>query len=361
MARSQRYPHEPDYAVPPGRTLQDTIAALDMDQRELAVRTGLDKKTINHIIKGSHPLSQQTAIKLERATGVPARLWNNLEMQYQERLARLRDRERLEGELDWLREMPTRELVRRGFVEETRDKVNLLRQTLSFFGVSSTAEWNTLWRECLACRFRRSRAFEMRPGPTAVWLRLGEIHGLAADCRPFEKERFLEALGHARSLTARNPEVWQTQLVDLCSQAGVAVVFVPEIRGCPASGVTRWLASNKALIQLSLRYKADDHFWFTFFHEAGHILHDPKKAIFIEDGSADVEAEDRANRFATNFLIPPQHQTELQAMRSKEQVEGFAVKVGISPGIVVGQMQKKGIIPYAHLNGLKVKLLWAEN
>ncbi|MCX7045019.1 MAG: HigA family addiction module antitoxin [Candidatus Sumerlaeota bacterium] len=85
MARKICYAHEPDYAVPPGETLRETIEALGIDEAELAVRCGLDKKTINQIIQGTHPLSQETAIKLERATGVPARMWNNLERQYQER------------------------------------------------------------------------------------------------------------------------------------------------------------------------------------------------------------------------------------------------------------------------------------
>ncbi len=73
-----RYGYEPDYAVPPGQTLQDTIDSLGMDQKELATRTGLTPKTINLVINGNAPITQETAILLERATGVPARMWNNL-------------------------------------------------------------------------------------------------------------------------------------------------------------------------------------------------------------------------------------------------------------------------------------------
>jgi len=35
---------------------------------------------------------------------------------------------------------------------------------------------------------------------------------------------------------------------------------------CPITHSTR----QKALIQLSLSYKTNDHLWFTFFHKAGH-------------------------------------------------------------------------------------------
>src|SRR5712692_6475140 len=102
-AKAKRYAYEPDYAVPPGRTLQETIDALGMDQRELAVRTGLDKKTINQIIHGVAPITHNTALRLERVTGVPARMWNNLETNYREQLARLSQKERLQKHLEWLK------------------------------------------------------------------------------------------------------------------------------------------------------------------------------------------------------------------------------------------------------------------
>jgi HTH-type transcriptional regulator / antitoxin HigA len=359
MTIKKIYPHEPDYAVPPGRILQRTIDALGMEQKELAIRTGLDKKTINQIIKGIHVLSQQTALKLERATGVPARMWNNLEMQYRERLARQQDRIQLEQELEWLKSIPTRELIRRKIIENTLDKVSLLRQVLAFFGVSNTAEWNSLWMDTISARFRRSRSFDLKPGLTATWMRLGELKAQKCECDDYDKDAFLRALRNIRTLTVKSPAVWQPEMIRLCSEAGVAVVFIPEIKGCTVSGLTRWLKS-KAMIQLSLRYKSDDHFWFTFFHEAGHILYDPKKAIILEDGEGNEDSEKRANRFAENFLIPPEHQSEMRGMKSKASVERFARKLGIAPGIVAGQLQKRGIILYSHLNKLKRKLIWAD-
>ncbi len=99
----ERYAYEPDFAVPPGRTLQETIDALEMDQRELAKRTGLSVKHVNQVIKGVASITQDTAIRLERVTGVPARMWNSLEANYRERLARLDERSRLQGSLDWLK------------------------------------------------------------------------------------------------------------------------------------------------------------------------------------------------------------------------------------------------------------------
>src|SRR6516225_8858252 len=149
MLRAQntidRYSYEPDYAVPPGQTLQETIDALGIDQRELAVRTELSAKHVNQIIKGVAPITPDTAIRLERVTGVPARTWNNLEANYQEQRARLAEKERMESDLDWLSSIPTKELVKRGVIADTADKISLLQAVLAFFGVASVEAWKEGW------------------------------------------------------------------------------------------------------------------------------------------------------------------------------------------------------------------------
>src|SRR5699024_6913838 len=120
---------------------------------------------------------------------------------------------------------------------------------------------------------------------------------------PFDAAQFRQVLADARALTREKPDVFQPQLVTACAQAGVAVVFVPELEKSRASGCTRWLG-DKAIIQLSLRYKTNDHLWFTFFHEAGHILKHGKKAVFLEGNGLCDEKEEEANAFAANLLIP---------------------------------------------------------
>ena len=146
----------------------------------------------------------------------------------------------------------------------------------------------------------------------------------------------------------------------LCAEAGVALVFVPEIKGCPVSGLTRWLSPTKALIQMSLRHKTDDQFWFTFFHEAGHILHDGKKKIFIDDNRPEDDREKKANRFAADFLIPPEATPELWTLTTRTSVRDFAKRMGIAPGIVVGRLQHDRVIPFSHLNDLKTRFTWVE-
>jgi len=352
-----RYPFEPDYSVPPGDTLQETIDALDMDQKELAIRTGLTPKTINLIVKGRAPITPDTAVLFERVTGLPARTWNNLESNYREQLAKIEDRRRMEADLEWLRMIPTVEIINRGAIEKQTDKVSLLEVTLKFFGVSNSEAWNNIWLKP-STSFRKSKCFKNKPGPTATWLRLGELETQKIQTRNYDKEVFKDALSKIRRLTIESPKVFQSRMVELCCKSGVALVFVPEIKGCPASGVTRWLTPDKALIQMSLRYKTDDHFWFTFFHEAGHVLNDPKKEVFIEDGQEDKEREGQANRFAADFLIPRSRAAELSSLKTRKAVVTLAKAIGIAPGIVVGRLQKEGVIKYSYLNDLKQRFVW---
>jgi addiction module HigA family antidote len=361
MARARRnmtrYRYEPDYAVPPGHTLQETIDALGIDQRELAARTGLSAKHVNQVIKGVAPITQDTAIRLERVTGVPARLWNNLEVNFQEQKTRLAERQNLEGDLAWLSTIPTKELIRRGVIEATSDQICMLETVLAFFGVASVEVWKEGW-SMPQFSFRKSLTFEGKIGAMATWLRLGELEAQKIECRPFDKIAFRAALDQIRKLTVMEPDVFVPRMNELCAQSGVAVSLVPEIPGAPVSGAAKWLTPQKAMVCLNLRGKSNDRFWFTFFHEAGHILNDSKKETYIDVDYKDDPREHNANHFAATLLIPAAYNEELPRLRSYQAVTAFANKISIAAGIVVGRLQREGIIKYCDLNKLKVGLRW---
>jgi len=354
-----RYSYEPDYAVVPGETLQETIDALGIDQRELAARSGLSAKHINQIIKGLVPISHDTAIRLERVTGVPARMWNTLESNYREQLARLEEHDRLQKHLEWLKAIPVKELVKRGAIEASSERSELLEAVLAFFGVASVEAWEEGW-SVPQFAFRKSLAFEGKVGAMATWLRLGELEAQKIECQPFDKGQFRSAVDEIRTLTVRGPDVFVPRMLALCAAAGVAVALVPEIKGAPVSGAAKWLTPSKAMICLNLRGKRNDRFWFTFFHEAGHILHDSKKETYIDVDYQDDPRERQANHFAATILIPASYDRELQGLTSYAAVEAFAKRIGIAPGIVVGRLQREGIIDYRQFNGLKQSLQWVE-
>jgi HTH-type transcriptional regulator/antitoxin HigA len=362
MNRSQNR-YSPDYALAPGETLRETIEAIGMSQVELAERTGRPKKTINGVVMGKVALTPDTALQLERVLGIPASFWNNLERQYQEVLARQEENSRLEQQLDWLTSIPVIAMKKLGWIRAEETPIDQLREVLRFFAVAYPDQWNALWQSPRAI-FRRSPAFESNPGAVAAWLRQGEIEAQQIQCAPFDADRFRRVLVEVRKLTKEPPEVFHEEVVRLCAEAGVAVVFVPELPGTRVSGATRWLSPAKALIQLSLRYKTDDHLWFTFFHEAGHILLHGKREIFLEnDGSSGTEdKEAEVNRFAADLLINPDDLSFFTTGRryfSKVDIADFAQQIGIAPGIVVGRLQHDNCLAPQDCNGLKRRFEWA--
>lgn len=352
--------YKPDYVPPPGFTLGEALSERGMTQVDLEQRVGLSRKHIKQIIDGKAPITPETALKLERVLGIPARLWNNLEQNYRDFLAREAEAEALAKEGEWLKQFKHyAKMVEFKWVDAAEGVVERSRALLDFFGVSSPDAWNDYWGD-VAVKYRKSTKYEPDPFALAAWLRQGELEAQGIDCKPFDEEKFKQALSEIRSLTREAPTVFQPELVKCCAACGVAVVFVPELPKT-ASGATRWVGPHKALLQLSLKYGTDDHLWFTFFHEAGHILLHRKGDIFIETRDADSEEEEQANRFAARTLIPESRLQNFLASgtcNSKARINTFARQIGIAPGIVVGQLQHRGHLPKSHCNDLKQRFVW---
>lgn len=352
----------PDYAVHPGEILGETLEARGMRKAIFAKRCGLSDKTVSLIINGKAPVTPETAIQFERVLGVSASIWNNLEAFYRLHIAQAVARKKLERQTAWTEKFPVSELVKRGIFEKPASKVDAVEKLLNFFGVGSVDAWKRRFSE-LSVAYRHSPSFESAPESVATWLRLGELYAEAVDSKPYSKAGFNAALREIRKLTAEPPEVFEPKMEEMCAEAGVALVFVSELPGTHLSGATRWLGKDKALIMLSLRHKSDDHLWFSFFHEAAHVLLHGKRNVFLDetDGMSG-DKEDEANQFAANILIPESEYLAFTARRGfyRNDIEAFARKVGIAPGIVVGRLQHDGKITHAWHNGLKRKFTLVE-
>lgn len=276
---------------------------------------------------------------------------------------------RLERDLDWLRQVPCNDMAKLGWLPKQRDKKAQLVDVLRFFGIASVKQWGEMWSR-LAVAYRQHDQQETSAVAVSAWLSQGELEAERIECAPYDKAAFRDALDEVRGLTAEtDPERFVPKLQDQCAAAGVAVVFVPALSSIGVSGATRWLHPEKAIIQLSLRYESDDHLWFTFFHEAGHILLHGKKALFLEDADGagvngmDAEKEAEADAFAEQELIPRRTFSAFASRGtfSKAAIHAFARSQGIAPGIVVGRLQHKGLLPYTHCNDLKVRYLWTHD
>lgn len=359
MSKVMKTAYKPDYVSPPGETVLDTLEMLGLSQAELAERTGRPKKTINEIVQGKAAITPETAMQFELVLGVPATFWLARESQYRAFLARQEEDVRIDKDIAFLDNLPLKEMAQYKWIEKSSDKRSMAKAALSFFGVVSSDKVPLVEETA----FRRSEAFATNPWALAAWLRKGEIDAQKVIVQEYNKEKFVEVLGRIRKLTSEEPSVFVPSMVQLAAEAGVVVLFVRELPKTSVSGATRWLSHNKPLIQLTLRHKADDMFWFSFFHEAGHVYHEhAKREVLLEEkfrNSLD-HREEAANRFAMEFLIPSNELAKfLQDDKiTKDSINGFAKRLGIAPGIVVGRLQFEEKLDWNQFRDLKRSFSW---
>lgn len=346
---------------PPGDTLQEHIDHIGMSQAELAERMGRPKEKINDIIKGREPITTATAFQLEKVLNIPVSFWLNRENTYRIELYQLQQQEEFERNIDWLKAFPINEMRKCGWLPDTREKHALVDYLLRFFGVASTDDWDRIYlKNVVPVDFRVSLANSKSPHAISAWLRMGEIQSEKIKVEEFDKKKFRESLAEIKELAFQMPAGFDQKLQSICAESGVAVVFTRCLPKAPISGATRWY-HNKPIIQLSGRFKTDDHFWFTFFHEAGHILLHGKKDIFLEsvDGSGiDSTKEDEANSFASRILL---NESELQQILkasplSEAKIAEFSRNFRTPAGVIIGRLQHLKLIPFSTGNSMRQKI-----
>lgn len=348
-------------AVHPGEILRDELEARQLTQVDLAARMARPLQVVNDIVREKKGISAQTARDLEIVLGTPAHVWTNLQSSYELTRARLQDEQRIVSETDDLEHLLSKrlnvgELIKRGWIEKREALGAQAYEVLAFFGARS---FQSIERTQTAAAFRVTPGAKVEPWRLAAWLRGGELIAEQLDLpAPFDRDAFSRLLPELRSLTcAATP--WPA-LRDRCAEVGVAVIVVPHLPKSGANGVAYWLRRDRPVIQLSLRHKRADIFWFTFFHEAAHLLDGYRRDALIEldDMPRDSEAERAADQFAANSLIPPDAWRAFPAEDpiTAQTITSFADAVGIHPGIVVGRLQREKLIPYNHHNDLRLSL-----
>ena len=360
----QRSPAATNWISPPGETISDLLEEKGWTQAELCTRLGYTPKHVSLLINGKASITEDTALRLERVLGGDMGFWLSREAQFRENVARASEAQGLEKDEAWLKELPMKDMFRFGWLKKESNKGLQVAECLRYFGVASVDTWKASYADpaALGVAYRSSEKYTKVSGHVAAWLRQGEIVASAIECKPYSASGFKSLLQDLRALTLEaDPQTFVPQLVEKCAAVGVAVVFVPAPTGCPVCGVTRWLSPDKALLMLSLRYKRNDSLWFTFFHEAGHIVLHSKKLMFLElakDGMSSNE-EREADSFAQDLLIPPGIFAEFcKGELTESEIKRFAIKIGIAPGIIVGRLQKESLLLWSQMQHLKVPYAW---
>jgi plasmid maintenance system antidote protein VapI len=347
----------PDWASRPGDTINDVLRERKVSIDDFADRMGQSPAEIADLLQGRSAITLGIARRLEQVLGASVEFWMSREFRYRQHTTN--------PSLDdntWLQGLPVADMLKFGWLSAVRQRSEILSACLRFFGVPNIAAWHRVYgplgKQYL---FRTSPSFESKPGALFAWLRRGEIEAETIECAPWNPLAFKNTLHSIRSLTReRDPKHFLPRLQQMCSQAGVAVAIVRSPNGCRASGATRFLSRNKALLLLSFRYLRDDQFWFSFFHECGHLLLHGRDDVFVEEVEGERTSEEQeANAFAFQLLIPPEFQSDFFLLAPNSfQLARFARRIGIAPGIVVGQLQYHGKIKPNHFNGLKRRYKW---
>jgi HTH-type transcriptional regulator / antitoxin HigA len=345
----------PDIAIPPGELLAETLESLGMSQADLARRTGRPVQAINEIVRGAKEITPETALQLERVLGVPAHIWTRLEADYRYNRVRLKDAKHLEDEVPLAEKYPYKEMAQHGWVSPTKDPVAMVQELLRFFRVSSlrhleTRELSVVWRKSAKVTISREALL--------AWLAKGEREAEEQNITaPFDRDQLQRRIPELRRATRDDPQGFEPRIRSLFAECGVALAFVPHLKRTGAHGATQWLGS-RALVQLSVRYRWSDIFWFSLFHEVGHLLLHHRKGIFVNPEGAEKSFEERAaDDFAQDTLI--RSDRYLQFVRScfgrpsADAVERLARELDIAPSIVVGRLQYEKVLPPTHLNQLR--------
>lgn len=353
---------EPMWTTPPGATVLDVLRERGWAVGRLARETHRDLHEVSRLIYGVAPLDTAWAERLAQVLGSTTSFWLRREEQYRTDLKRLSASN--EPPHDWLNASTIHDMVKFGWIDRGHSANETHINACAFLGASTATAFERKYAPLIgAAAYRQSNTFETNSIALAAWLRQGEIEAAAIDCQPWDKTRLRGSLNDIRALTRDGePSKFIPELQQILAACGVAAVAVRAPNGCRASGATRFLSPKKPLIQLSFRYLADDQFWFTVFHEIGHLLLHAHEELFLEGlDEHHSKAEDEADEFALQTLFERVGVAALDVVSlNKFDIARLAKRAGVSPGLVVGQLQRKQRIPFKHFNYMKVRYAWED-
>jgi HTH-type transcriptional regulator/antitoxin HigA len=337
---------------PPGEFIKEELEARNWSQIDLAEIIGRHPNVINELIAGKRSVTPETARALGDAFGTSAQYWMNLESAYQ--LWHLKSVDNVIPRRSKLYQIaPIKEMVKRHWIEPSESIDVLEKRVMLFF------EMKDLDRPIKFAHAARKGPQDISPSQLA-WLFRAKQMALGVHAKPFTEKSFHNALTALKNLLNSAQEI--RHVPKILSDNGIRFLILEHLPKTRIDGVTFWLDNKSPVIALSLRFDRIDWFWYTLAHELGHVNHRDG----LNDGvTLDIdlvgsegknsrqqsEAEKLADEFATEYLI---EQASLKnfilrvhPLYGKEKIINFARKIGVHPGIVVGQLQHRQEIPWS--------------
>lgn len=352
---------QPDWVSPPGHTIVSILEERELTLEQFARKIGQTTSVAQKILDGSSAINRDMARQLANALGATEAFWLAREHDYRASVSPPVN-VKITSLAELVNRLPVSDMQKFGWIKGGGSKDDRIAECLTFFGVSSLAQWQGRYENAFQqAAYRRSTAYPTCEVATSAWLRRGELetqHDKVGDWSP----KLLKShIPNFRRLTwYKCPTLFLPKLKALLAEAGVKLAIVRAPKGCSASGAVRILSDNAPHIQLSFRYLSDDQFWFSLFHEIAHLLLHYDKMPILENGEyTEEDFEREANDFAAQVIVPFPYREELLSLGgSRFPIIKFAKKVGVAPGLIVGQLQHEGIIRFNQMQHLKRRYRW---
>ena len=343
MVRSRSF-----IATPPGATIKEQLNDRGMSQKEFSARMDMSEKHISRLINGDVQLTSEVAVRLEMVLGVPAKFWNNLEAIYREKLIKVEAENTMDKDEVLAKQLPYNQMSKFGWVPETRLMKERVINLRKYFEVVELSLLENRQITKIACR--RLAITEKGDFALIAWAQEAKRVARQTDTTHINIDKLVRVLPEIRSMTLETPAEFSAELKDKLAQCGIALVFLPHLQGSFLQGAS-FIDGKKIVIGLTARGKDADRFWFSLFHELGHIVlgHIGKTDEITE------QDENEADLWAKDELIPKEEFEQFKKTQDYSSISvcDFANKIGIAPGIVVGRLQKERFITYNMLNELK--------
>lgn len=352
-----------DLIIHPGESLEEMLYEKNMTQAELSVRTGASEKHVSSIIRGHSPISVSYAKKLEYALGIDAGFWLNLQLNHDKELLEFEEVNGItKEELAVLRNIKDviPFLKTNNMIPSQSDEVSTVLALRKFLAVSNLAAIPNLAKNTIF-RTRHTHNIHVDDYVLYTWLRICEVQAATVKVAGMPDKKLLaEKLPEIKKIILLSPEKIQAELTHIFSLCGIAFCVVKHFQGAPVQGFIKNIQADRLILCMTLRQAFADIFWFTLFHEVGHVLHGDIKGQFVDYDSEKTDIEGNADAFARDILLNPlDYKTFVSSAEfSLSSIKKFAESQQVEPFIVIGRLQKEGYLEYSDYPKEKVRYNW---
>ncbi len=347
-----------EFIIHPGETLKEILEDREMTQRELAIRTDVTETHVSNIVNCLKPISVSFAKKLEYALDVDASFWINLQANYEREMADFE-------EINLISSQELGILQRLKSITEYVQEIGLLNPDVQ--GSMLIINWRKLLNISSLIRipkisqagaYRLAVADSVDPYVLFTWLRIADLMTKNQQVnQELDMDKLKSNLHIIRALAFEDVDSFGLKLKEIFAKCGIKFAVVKHFTGAPVQGVIKRNHDETLSLIMTVRRKFADIFWFTLFHEIGHILNGDINDRLIDYEFTKNEVEDRADEFAANTLIDPeQYRIFVKTGNfSLSRIRHFCSEQNIPTFMLIGRLQRDGRLKYHQYSDEKIR------